>query len=283
MAQAFEPPAMPANAHQVVRAPGAVTGIKQSRLSKATRDRILQIGSPLGLLALWEVIVLAGMVNSRFLPAPTQIIGSFWNLASTGLLYLDLKASLYRILMGFVIGVVPGMVIGLSMGLFPIVRTIFDPVVSATYPIPKLALLPLFMLIFGLGNLEMILVIASGAIYLVLINTAAGVLEISQIYWDVAKDLGASWWDRFTTVALPGALPLIFTGLKLSIGMAVLLIVAAESDGANHGVGFLIWRAYDIYDIKQMYVAFVLLSLMGYVFTVVLNEIERWLVKWRNV
>ena len=154
MAQAFEPPAMPANAHQVVRAPGAVTGIKQSRLSKATRDRILQIGSPLGLLALWEVIVLAGMVNSRFLPAPTQIIGSFWNLASTGLLYLDLKASLYRILMGFVIGVVPGMVIGLSMGLFPIVRTIFDPVVSATYPIPKLALLPLFMLIFGLGNLE---------------------------------------------------------------------------------------------------------------------------------
>lgn len=167
------------------------------------------------------------------------------------------------------------------MGLFPFVRAVLEPVVSATYPIPKLALLPLFMLIFGIGNLEMILVIATGAIYLVLINTVSGVLEIPSIYWDVARDLKASGWDRFKTVALPGALPLIFTGLRLSMGMAVLLIVAAESDGANHGVGFLIWRAYDIYNIRQMYVAFVLLSLMGYLLTLIINEIEHLVVKWR--
>ncbi|PSR24513.1 MAG: taurine ABC transporter permease [Sulfobacillus thermosulfidooxidans] len=267
--------------HTVIRGPGALQNISKPRISKSTKDRLLQIGSPIGLLAMWELVVLAGFVNDKFLPAPTQIIGSFINLATSGLLVLDLKASLYRILMGFFLGAGPGLILGLLMGLFPLVRAILEPVVAATYPIPKLALLPLFMLIFGIGNLEMILVIAAGAIYLVLINTLAGVVEIPKIYWDVARDLGAGWWDRFKTVAFPGALPLIFTGLKLSMGMAILLIVAAESDGANHGVGFLIWRAYDIYDIRQMYVAFVLLSLMGYIFTVIITEIERLVIKWR--
>ena len=281
MAQGLESQDLSARVQTVVRGARGTVEQRHSRLPKATKDRLLQIGSPIGLLALWELVVLAGLVNPKFFPAPTQIIGSFLHLATSGLLVLDLKASLYRILVGFVLGAGPGLIIGLLMGLFPLVRKILDPVVSATYPIPKLALLPLFMLIFGIGNLEMILVIASGAIYLVLINTMSGVLEIPKIYWDVAQDLGASWWDRFKTVAFPGALPLIFTGIKLSIGMAILLIVAAESDGANHGVGFLIWRAYDIYDIRQMYVAFVLLSLMGYVFTVIVNEIERWVVKWR--
>lgn len=281
MAQGLESQELSARVHTVVRGARGTVEQRQSRLPRATKDRLLQIGSPIGLLALWELVVLSGLVNPKFFPAPTQIIGSFLHLATSGLLVLDLKASLYRILVGFVLGAGPGLIIGLLMGLFPLVRKILDPVVSATYPIPKLALLPLFMLIFGIGNLEMILVIASGAIYLVLINTMSGVLEIPKIYWDVAQDLGASWWDRFKTVAFPGALPLIFTGIKLSIGMAILLIVAAESDGANHGVGFLIWRAYDIYDIRQMYVAFVLLSLMGYVFTVIVNEIERWVVKWR--
>ncbi|SMC04977.1 NitT/TauT family transport system permease protein [Sulfobacillus thermosulfidooxidans DSM 9293] len=250
-------------------------------LRHSMNNRLIQLVSPLILLIVWEMIVLLGMVNAKFFPTPTQIVGSFWHLATTGLLYLDLKASLYRILAGFFLGAIPGLILGLLMGLFPFVRAVLEPVVSATYPIPKLALLPLFMLIFGIGNLEMILVIATGAIYLVLINTVSGVLEIPSIYWDVARDLKASGWDRFKTVALPGALPLIFTGLRLSMGMAVLLIVAAESDGANHGVGFLIWRAYDIYNIRQMYVAFVLLSLMGYLLTLIINEIEHLVVKWR--
>ena len=281
MAQSMENPKVASSWQIVTRGPKAMSETQKVRISKATKDRLLQIGSPIGLLLVWELVVLSGMVNAKFFPAPTQIIGSFLHLASSGLLVLDLKASLYRILVGFILGAGPGLVIGLLMGLFPLVRAILDPVVSATYPIPKLALLPLFMLIFGIGNLEMILVIAAGAIYLVLINTVSGVVEIPKIYWDVAQDLNATWWQRFKTIALPGALPLIFTGLKLSIGMAILLIVAAESDGANHGVGFLIWRAYDIYDIRQMYVAFVLLSLMGYIFTVLINEIERWIIKWR--
>lgn len=265
----------------IVRDPGAVQVVRSPLVSGSARDRLLQIGSPIGLLLLWELITKSGLVNTKFFPAPTDIIGSFVNLAASGLLWLDLKASLYRIVAGFLLGAVPGLIIGLAMGLFPLVRAILDPVVAATYPIPKLALLPLFMLIFGIGNEEMILVIASGAVFLVLINTVAGVVELDRIYWDVAKNLGAKWKDYFLTVAFPGALPLIFTGLKLAVGMAVLLIVAAESDGANHGVGFLIWRSYDIYDIRQMYVAFVLLSLIGYIFTVIINEIERWVVKWK--
>lgn len=267
---------------RVVRQPKAVKEQMSRKLGSAMQGRILQIGSPIGLLALWQAVVMAGLANPKFFPAPTQIVGSAIRLADSGALYLDMKASIYRILVGFLLGAIPGVMLGLSMGMVPTIRKILDPIVAATYPIPKLALLPLFMLVFGLGNLEMILVIASGAVYLALVNTAAGVLEIPKIYWDVAKDLRASWWERFRTIAVPGALPLIFSGLRLSVGMAIILIVAAESDGANHGVGYLIWRAYDIYDIKQMYVAFVLLSLMGWFFNLILDEIERRIVKWRN-
>ncbi|WP_053960429.1 ABC transporter permease [Sulfobacillus thermosulfidooxidans] len=281
MAQRIKTENLSPDLQVVIRKPFSGHASWRRDFTHSLNNRLIQLASPIALLIVWELIVLSGVVNAKFFPAPTEIVGSFWHLASSGLLYLDLKASLYRILAGFFLGAIPGLILGLLMGLFPFVRAVLEPVVSATYPIPKLALLPLFMLIFGIGNLEMILVIATGAIYLVLINTVSGVLEIPSIYWDVARDLKANWWDRFKTVALPGALPLIFTGLRLSMGMAVLLIVAAESDGANHGVGFLIWRAYDIYNIRQMYVAFVLLSLMGYLLTLVINEIEHVVVKWR--
>lgn len=265
----------------LVRDVGQVAGVRSPRMNAALRQRVMQIASPIGMLIIWEILSKTHVLNPKFFPAPTSIIGSFAHLVHDGQLYLDLKSSLLRIVLGFLLGSIPGLIIGLTMGLFPVVRAVLEPVVYAIYPVPKLALLPLFMLIFGIGNEEMIFVIAAGAIFEVLINTVTGVVELDHIYWDVAKNLGASSRDYYTTVAIPGALPMIFTGLKLSMGMAILLIVAAETDGANHGIGFLIWRSYDIYNIKAMYVAFVMIALVGYVATLLLNELEHYLVKWK--
>lgn len=197
-------------------------------------------------------------------------------------MFSDIGISIYRIFGGFLLGAVPGLIIGLTMGLFPMVKAFMDPIVAATYPIPKLALMPLIMILFGLTELEKMVIIALGTFFLVLINTVAGVVNLDSIYMDVAKNYGASKKDYYLTVAFPGAMPMIFTGIKLGMGMALLLIVAAEMNGANAGIGYRIWESYAIFNIPEMFVSFIVMSLLGYVFTVFLDEMERWIIPWKR-
>jgi NitT/TauT family transport system permease protein len=154
--------------------------------------------------------------------------------------------------------------------------------IQATYPIPKLAIMPLILLIFGLGESSKVFTIGIGVFYLVVINSMAGVLHIEKIYLDVAKNFGASRKDFYLTVALPGALPMIFTGLKLGMGMALILVVAAEMSAAKAGVGWMIWRAYDMFAIEQMFVALMVLSVLGYLFSILLDIAEHWVIPWKR-
>ncbi len=246
------------------------------------QNRILSLLSPVLVLLLWEVTARAGIINAKFFPPPSQTAVTFWDLTTNGVLAKDVLISLQRIFIGFFLGGIPGLVIGLSMGLFKPVRTILRPLVSATYPIPKLALLPLILIIFGLGEPAKYVTIALGTFFMVLINTMAGVLNLDQIYLDVAQNFGASRKDYYLNVALPGALPLIFTGLELGMGMALLLIVAAEMNGAASGIGYRIWASYQIYDLKAMYVAFIVISFLGYLFAEGILSIQRRVVPWKQ-
>ena len=118
--------------------------------------------------------------------------------------------------------------------------------------------------------------------HLVVINTLTGVLNIEKIYLDVAKSFGASKKNFYLTVALPGALPMIFAGLKLGMGMALILIVAAELSAAQAGVGWMIWRAYDMFDIERMFVALMMLSVLGYIFSIILDWLECLALPWKQ-
>lgn len=251
-------------------------------MKRSLNRRVLSIISPIMMLVIWEILVRVHLLDSRFFPAPTTVIASLWEMVKSGLLFSDLGISLMRIFGGFLIGAVPGLIIGLTMGLFPTVKAIFDPIVAATYPIPKLALMPLIMIMFGLTEFEKMFIIALGTFFLVLINTVAGVVNLESIYWDVAKNYGASRKNYYFTVALPGALPMIFTGIKLGMGMALLLIVAAEMNGASNGVGYRIWESYAIFNIPEMYVSFIVMSLLGYVFTILLDELEQVIIPWKH-
>lgn len=259
-----------------------VAEIKKGRLSAATRRRIYGLGAPLSLLVLWQVLVMTGILDQRFFPTPIAVIQVIVHDLSTGQLEWDLKSSLIRILLGFVAGAVPGVILGLSMGLFPIVGTIFDPIVAAIYPIPKLALMPLIMVLMGLGESEKVVVVLLAVIFPVIINAAAGVRNLDKTFLDVGKNFGASKIQYYKTIALPGALPIVFTGLKLGIGMAILIIVAAELHGALHGVGYRLWYAYSMFNIPQMYESFVVLSVLGFVFTTLVDELEHWVTPWKR-
>ena len=244
--------------------------------------QILSVLSPVTLLLLWEFLARIHIIDIRLLSSPSLIIQSFIPLLLSGELLYNTSVSVQRVLWGFLWGAIPGILIGIGMGLSPFVRSAIEPMIAATYPIPKLALMPLILLIFGLGETSKIFTIAIGVFYLVVINTMAGVLNIDKIYLDVAKNFGASRKNFYLTVAFPGALPMIFAGLKLGMGMALILIVAAELSAAKAGIGWMIWRAYDMFDIEQMFVALIMLSFLGYVFSLLLDLIEGWVLPWKQ-
>ncbi len=264
---------------------GTEKSIQKNKIKnfKSKNLQSLSIFSPIILLFAWEMLVKFGALDSRFFPAPTTILSTMYEMINSGILLTDLKISLFRIMGGFLLGAIPGLIIGLTMGIFPFVKIMLDPLVNALYPIPKLAIMPLIMILLGLTEFEKMVVIALGVVFLVLMNTVAGVINIDKIYLDVAKNYGASKKDYYLTVALPGALPMIFTGLKLGMGMALLLIVAAEMNGASQGIGYRIWSSYSIFNIPEMFVCFIVMSILGYIFTAFLDKIERIIIPWKQV
>jgi len=166
------------------------------------------------------------------------------------------------------------------LGLFPRARQIFGPIFSALYPVPKIAILPLILLIFGVGDMSKYVVIAIGVFFLMYFNTLGGVRQTPQIYLDVARATGASPFQTLRQIALPSALPQIFTGLKLSAGTSFIIIAAAEFLGARNGVGFFIWSSWQTFSVSRMFVGIVTISLMGYLTLLAIDLVERRVIPW---
>jgi ABC-type nitrate/sulfonate/bicarbonate transport system permease component len=250
-------------------------------LRRANIERGMSIASPVFLLLLWQFGAAVGWIDTRFFPAPSAIFVEAWGMILSGELWMHVSISLQRIVIGFCIGAVPGVLIGLAMGLFSPIRALIQPLVDATFPIPKIAVLPLFIMVFGLGEASKYAIIATAVIYLVLINTVAGVRNIDRIYLDVGTNYGASKWMMFVDVALPGALPLVVAGLKLGMGVALLVIVAAEFVGARSGIGYLIWTSWQVFQVEKMYVGLLVSALLGFGTAILLNWLERVLIPWK--
>jgi ABC-type nitrate/sulfonate/bicarbonate transport system permease component len=266
----------------VVHEPRRAAGSRQP-----TYERCLSLTSPVILLTLWEVAARLNLIDTRYFPPPSQIFQVAWQMLQpttqypTGELLVHVGISLQRIAIGFLIGAVPGVLLGILMGLMPVVRAIVQPLVDATFPIPKIAILPLFLMIFGIGEESKYAIIAAAVIYLVLINTVAGVRNIDRIYLDVGKNYHAGRLMMFTDVALPGALPMIAAGLRLGMGVALLVIVAAEFVGAKSGIGYLIWTSWQVFQVEKMYVGLIVIAVIGFVSAMLLSHLERVLIPWK--
>ena len=141
------------------------------RLSAAARYRLISLASPVLLLILWEVLVRTGVLDARFFPAPSKISETFFALVQDGSLWVNTWASLQRLFWGFLLGAIPALLLGIAMGLSRPLRAFVNPIVSTTYPVPKSAIFPLILLIFGLGESSKIVMVAIGVFYPVLINS----------------------------------------------------------------------------------------------------------------
>ncbi len=238
--------------------------------------------SPLGILLFWEISTRSNLLDARFFPAPSSIFYYLIFISPGEGLWTDINASLYRIFWGYLAGCISGIALGVSMGLNRTVRTIIYPLVALLYPIPKIAILPLIMLIFGIGEMSKIVVVAIGSFFLVLINTLHGVDGVAKIYHDIAQVYHIKKHNFVLRVILPGALPAIFTGLKLAIGYSLVIVVAAEFSGADAGIGYLIWQSWETFSIKAMYAGIFVIGALGLVFSLMLNFLEQRLTPWRD-
>jgi NitT/TauT family transport system permease protein len=233
-----------------------------------------------GILIVWEVAGRLGLLNPLFFPVPSLIINEFFSMVREGEIQENLSITLLRIFAGFLIGAVSGLIIGLWMGTSEKVRTLLDPVISATYPIPKLAIFPLLMVIFGIGELSKIMAIAIGCFFIVVLNTMMGVRNINKVYFDVAKNYGASRSKVFSRVVIPASLPMIFNGIRIALGMCLIIVVGVEFLSANHGIGAMIWYSWQTFDIEKLYVGIFICAILGILFALALKTIEQHLIPW---
>ncbi|GII97027.1 ABC transporter permease [Sinosporangium siamense] len=236
--------------------------------------------SPLLLLVVWEAASRGGLLDARFFPPPTSIAGTFWELLTTGTLLEHSLITLTRVGIGIVLGGVPGLVLGIAFGAVQWLRVLAGPIFASLLPIPKIAILPLLLLIFGVEETSKYVIVAIGVFFYIFYNTMGGVLQTPPIYFDVARTSGASRWRTWSTVALPAALPSIFTGLKLAVGGAFVVIAASEFLGSRTGVGYMIWSAWQTLAVSKMFVGIVTISLLGYLAGLLVALVERRLVPW---
>src|SRR6266511_529622 len=232
-----------------------------------SRSHLRKLGSVLLLLVGWQVLVQWGKLSELFLPAPLSVLATMWEMTRSGELPWAVLVSLNRVVQGFVYGALAGAVRW--------IEDVLDPWVAAVYPIPKSALFPLFLLWFGLGDRSKIATIAVGVLFLVLVNTVTGVKSINPTLLKAAVDLGANQLQIFTKVILPGALPNIFTGLRLGAGMALILVFITEIEATKAGLGFLLWEAFQLLDTKQVFAGVVTFGLLGVASTWLLQWLER--------
>lgn len=234
------------------------------------------------LLALWESAARIGLVSPLVLPAPSAAAAALWSLVESGRLWLHLSASLQRLAIGWTLGTLAGITFGLAIGLFSFARAGLGPVVAALFPIPKIALLPLFIIWFGIGEGSKIATLFFGALFPTIIATAGGVDSVDRSLIRMAQSFGLPWRDVVRKIVLPGALPSILSGARISASIAIILLVAAEMIGAEYGVGAYILLAGNMMATDQLIAGVALLSVMGLMVAALIGRAERHLLRWRG-
>ena len=233
------------------------------------------------ILGLWEAGARSGLISPLVMPAPSEALGALWDLVETGQLWLHLEASLLRLTFGWVLGSLAGIAVGLAIGLFSVARAVGIPIVSALFPIPKIALLPLFIIWFGIGEGSKIATILFGTFFPTVIATYGGVDGVDRSLIRMGQSFGLKWRSIVVKILLPGSLPAILSGFRISASIAIVLLVAAEMIGAEYGIGAYILIAGNLMATDQLIAGVALLSVIGLTVAWLIGRAERYLLRWR--
>jgi NitT/TauT family transport system permease protein len=233
------------------------------------------------LIGLWQIASNTGLLPPLFMPSPLSVVKALVALWQDGTLVGHVTASLGRIIPGWLIGTAAGLAVGLAMGIFSAARAAGIPIVSALFPIPKIALLPLLILWFGIGEPSKIATIALGVFFPTTISAYTACDSVPRNLIRMGQSFGLPARDIVAKILLPGAMPGILAGFRISASVALLLVVAAEMIGAQQGIGAFVLTAGSLMQTDQLLAGVVMLSLLGLLIAWGLGMLERAWLKWR--
>jgi ABC-type nitrate/sulfonate/bicarbonate transport system permease component len=232
-------------------------------------------------IGLWQVAGSAGWINPLFLPAPSAIARAIYRLAQSGALWQHLSYSIMRIGTGWILGTLAGVIVGFAIGLSTLARGVGITFISALFPIPKIALLPLLILWLGIGEEPKIATIALGVFFSTAISVYSGVDNVPRNLIRMAQSFNVPFHSIVTRVIWPGALPSILAGFRITASIALLLVVSAEMIGAEYGIGAFVLQAGNLMQTDQLLAGVVILSLFGLAVGRLINWLETRLLHWR--
>ena len=233
------------------------------------------------IIALWQLAGSLSLVNPIFLPTPLAIARATVRLASSGALWQHLAYSVMRIAAGWLLGTVAGVIAGFAIGLSTLARSVGITFISALFPIPKIALLPLLILWLGIGEEPKIATIALGVFFSTAISVYGGVDAVPRNLIRMAQSFNVPFFAIVRRVIWPGALPSILAGFRITASIALLLVVSAEMIGAEYGIGTFVLQAGNLMQTDQLLAGVVILSLFGLVVGWLISRLERRLLHWR--
>lgn len=238
--------------------------------------------TPMVVLLVWELLGLFGILNPVFFPTLAQVVSAAISLLKNGQLLSDIYASLRRILAGYLIAASTGILTGILMGYFQKIHNQIDPLVELLRAIPTIALIPLTIIWFGIGDIQKIFLIFYATYFPIVISTVVGVQKTEPVLLDAAKNLGARSLTILRRVILPSSLPSIFGGLRISMAIGFIVIVAAELVGSNSGLGYLILTAQEFYQTPTIFVGILTIAGLAFLLDQVIRLLQRTIMPWER-
>lgn len=262
--------------------PHVIAAPAPGRRRRGVDPRLWSVLIVLVALGAWELAARTEAINPLFFPAPTKSLRTFFDMVGDGMIWGDLAVSGNRLGRGFLLGAGAGAVVGVILGWSKRAYAIVNPLIALVHPLPKISLFPLFLLIFGLGETPKIAVIAVSSFFPMVINTVLGVREINPEMMEVARSYRASRLTVLRRVVVPGSLPAVLAGARLSLNTAVVITVAIELVTSGDGIGARVWNAWQNLRTDQLFATLLVITLFGVLSNALLHLIENTLTPWRK-
>jgi sulfonate transport system permease protein len=276
-----EAPTDAPNVRVIERRPRLAPERMAGRMRRERSLRIaLGVGVPVGCVLLWQLASANGWIDRRLYPAPTDVWAAIRDLWSSGRLRRDVWDTLRIVLLGFVLGSLSGYLFGLITGLSKRVRAALEPILTALYVVPKLALLPIFLTVFGFASGPKIAMSTITVFFFVWIEAMEAMASVPAGYLEAAESCDVTRWQKFRHVYFPASLPQVFVSLRIAMGVAVLVTVASEFIIGGKGLGYLIFNSNDLFLIARAYAGIVLVSVLGVVLSQIISVVGRRATPW---
>ena len=234
-------------------------------------------------ILIWHVCTTNGLIDEAFMPSPWAVTKAFIDLVHTGELAANLGATLRSGAIGLVTGLVIGVPIGLAMATSRLAESFFNPLLQATYALPKTTLIPLLVLWFGVGTASNVVIVAVTSLLPIVLYTYRGARDVSKVVRWSALSMGASRWRVLFDVLLPATLPAIFTGLRIALGFAFLVVIACEMIVSNQGIGKLIFQYGDFGSYDYMFASLIVVVVIAYLSDMALVRLSGRVLRWQEV